>query len=210
MQECTEHLRLLGYSEACITLHQKKWSEYLLPYLQEKGIVFYSTEVGECYLKSVLPDLTPFSKRVLTRSVHILSSYLDTGVIPKNDCTGRGTSLTGKKVGEAARLFLKEQINRRRCETTVLKHRRNLSYFIVFLETRSKSKLSDIGEDDVVSFLSTSRNAIDRYFSLRLFLRFLSVQEYIQTDFEYVLSRNRYPKREKSCLPYIVPKKSNK
>lgn len=97
--------------------------------------------------------------------------------------------------------FLKEQINRRRCETTVLKHRRNLSYFIAFLETRSKSKFSDIGEDDVVSFLSTSRNAIDRYFSLRLFLRFLSVQEYIQTDFEYVLSRNRYPKREK--LPSI-------
>ena len=105
------------------------------------------------------------------------------------------------EIGEAARLFLKEQISKRRCETTVLKHHRNLSYFIMFLETRSKSKLSDIEEEDVVSFLSTSRNAIDRYFSLRLFLRFLSVQEYIQTDFEYVLSRNRYPKREK--LPSI-------
>ena len=34
IQECTEHLRFLGYSEDCITLHQKKWSEYLLPYLQ--------------------------------------------------------------------------------------------------------------------------------------------------------------------------------
>ena len=79
IQECTEHLRFLGYSEACITLHQKKWSEYLLPYLQEKDIVFYSTEAGECYLKSILSNLTPFSKRVLTRSVHILSAYLDTG-----------------------------------------------------------------------------------------------------------------------------------
>lgn len=38
------------------------------------------------------------------------------------------------EIGEAARLFLKEQISKRRCETTVLKHRRNLSYFIVFLE----------------------------------------------------------------------------
>lgn len=200
MQECTEHLRFLGYSEACITSHQKKWSEYLLPYLQEKGIVLYSTEVGECYLKSVLPDLTPFPRRVLTRSVHILSSYLNTGVIPKKIVQVEEHPLPGE-IGEAARLFLKEQISKRRCETTVLKHRRNLSYFIMFLETRSKSKLSDIEEEDVVSFLSTSRNAIDRYFSLRLFLRFLSVQEYIQTDFEYVLSRNRYPKREK--LPSI-------
>ena len=189
MQECTEHLRFLGYSEACITLHQKKWSEYLLPYLQEKGIVLYSTEVGECYLKSVLPDLTPFPRRVLTRSVHILSSYLNTGVIPKKIVQVEEHPLPGE-IGEAARLFLKEQISKRRCETTVLKHRRNLSYFIMFLETRSKSKLSDIEEEDVVSFLSTSRNAIDRYFSLRLFLRFLSVQEYIQTDFEYVLSQS--------------------
>ncbi len=92
-------------------------------------------------------------------------------------------------------------VNSRRNDITVLKHRRNLSYFIEFLETKSKSKLCDIGEDEIVTFLSTSRNARDRYSSIRLFLRFLAGKEYIQTDFEYVLSRNRYPKREK--LPSI-------
>ena len=180
IQECTEHLRFLGYSEACITLHQKKWSEYLLPYLQEKDIVFYSTEAGECYLKSVLSNLTPFSKRVLTRSVHILSAYLDTGIIPKRIVPIEEHPLPGE-IGEAAHLFLEELVNSRRNDITVLKHRRNLSYFI--------------------EFLSTSRNARDRYSSIRLFLRFLAGKEYIQTDFEYVLSRNRYPKREK--LPSI-------
>lgn len=200
IQECTEHLRFLGYSEACITLHQKKWSEYLLPYLQEKDIVFYSTEIGECYLKSVLSNLTPFSKRVLTRSVHILSAYLDTGIIPKRIVPIEEHLLPGE-IGDAAHLFLEELVNSRRNDITVLKHRRNLSYFIEFLETKSKSKLCDIGEDEIVTFLSTSRNARDRYSSIRLFLRFLAGKEYIQTDFEYVLSRNRYPKREK--LPSI-------
>ena len=130
IQECTEHLRFLGYSEACITLHQKKWSEYLLPYLQEKDIVFYSTEAGECYLKSVLSNLTPFSKRVLTRSVHILSAYLDTGIIPKRIVPIEEHPLPGE-IGEAAHLFLEELVNSRRNDITVLKHRRNLSYFNV-------------------------------------------------------------------------------
>lgn len=132
IQECTEHLRFLGYSEACITLHQKKWSEYLLPYLQEKDIVFYSTETGECYLKSVRSNLTPFSKRVLTRSVHILSAYLDTGIIPKRIVPIEEHPLPGE-IGEAAHLFLEELVNSRRNDITVLKHRRNLSYFIEFL-----------------------------------------------------------------------------
>ena len=50
IQECTEHLRFLGYSEACITLHQKKWSEYLLPYLQEKDIVFGGDKIGRAHV----------------------------------------------------------------------------------------------------------------------------------------------------------------
>lgn len=200
MQECTEHLRHLGYSDACISLHQKKWSEYLLPYLQKNGIVFYTTEIGENYLRSVAPDLTLSPKRVLTRSIHILSTYLETGDIPKMIVQIREHPLTGE-VGDAACLFLKELINKRRCETTVLKHRRNLSYFIVFLETKSKSKPVEIEEEDIVSFLSTSGNARDRYFTMRSFLRFLYSREYIQTDFEYIFSCNRYPKQEK--LPSI-------
>lgn len=56
------------------------------------------------------------------------------------------------EIGEAAHLFLEELINSRRNDITVLKHRRNLSYFIEFLETKSKSKLCDIGEDEIVTF----------------------------------------------------------
>ena len=57
MRECTEHLQYLGYSEACIVQHQKKWVEYVLPYLKEKGITNYSSDIGEGYLASILPTL---------------------------------------------------------------------------------------------------------------------------------------------------------
>lgn len=200
MQECTEHLQHLGYSDACIAQHQKKWAEYLLPYLQEKGITSYTSDIGEEYLESVLPSLPLFPKRVLTRSVHILSVYSETGQIPKRIVHLVEHPLIGE-VGEIAVLFLEEQISKRRSEFTVTKHRMNLSYFTIFLENKSKSKIVDIEEEDIISFLSTSRNAKDRYYTMRQFLGFLYVQKYTHTDFEYVLARNRFPRREK--LPSI-------
>lgn len=200
MQECTEHLQHLGYSDVCIAQHQKKWVEYLLPYLQKEGITFYTPDIGEKYLISVLPNLPLHAKRVLTRSVHILSVYMETGRIPKRIVHLVEHPLLGE-VGEIASLFLKEQISKRRSEFTVTKHRMNLSYFTIFLETKSKSKVVDIEEEDIISFLSTSRNAKDRYYTMRQFLRFLYERKYIQTDFEYVLGRNRFPRREK--LPSI-------
>ena len=56
-----------------------------------KSIVFYSCETGECYLKSVLLGLPPFPKQVVTRNVHILSGYLDSDIIHKEDSTNRKT-----------------------------------------------------------------------------------------------------------------------
>lgn len=200
MLECTEHLRYIGYSDACIIQHQRKWVEYLLPYLQKEGIRFYTPDIGEKYLESILPCLPLHSKRVLTRSIHVLSAYLETGKIPKRIVHLVEHPLLGE-VGEVATIFLEEQINKRRSELTVTKHRMNLSYFTIFLEIKSKSKIADIEETNILSFLSTSRNIKDRYYTMRQFLRFLYARKYIQTDFEYILAHNHFPRREK--LPSI-------
>lgn len=200
MQECIEHLQHLGYSDACITLHQKKWAEYLLPYLSEKGIIAYSCDIGEAYLESVLPSLPLFPKRVLSRSIHVLSVYLETGAIPKRIVHLVEHPLLGE-VGEAASIFLEDLINRRRNEHTITKHRRILSHFTVFLETKSKVKTADIEDSDILSFISASRNLRDRYCTMRLFCRFLYTQKYTSMDLEYIIAHNRFPKREK--LPSI-------
>lgn len=200
IRECTEHLHHLGYSDACITLHQKKWNEYLLPYLMEKGITNYSSDIGEEYLDSVLPALTPFPKRVLVRSVRVLSVYLETATIPKRIVHLVEYTLLGE-VGEAASAFLKELINRRRSELTIIKHRRTLSYFTLFLETKSKGKIVEIEDSDILFFISASSNLKDRYGTMRQFCRFLYVHKYTSIDLEYIIAHNRFPKREK--LPSI-------
>ena len=200
MQECIEHLQHLGYSDACIALHQKKWTEYLLPYLNEKGITNYSSNIGEEYLDSVLSTLSVQPKRVLTRSVHILSTYLETGSIPKRIVHLVEHPLPGE-VGEAALAFLENLTSKRRKEITIDKHRRILSHFIVFLEIKSKAKISDIEDSDILSFINTSINVKDRYHTMRLFCRFLYARKYTDIDLEYAIAHNRFPVREK--LPSI-------
>jgi integrase len=169
---------------------------YLLPYLESKGITDYSSDIGEKYLDSVLPVLTPQPKRVLTRSVHVLSAYLETGVIPKRIVHLVEYPLPGE-IGEAASAFLRDLMEKRRSELTITKHRRILSYFAIFLETKSKSRISDIEDSDILFFISTSKNVHDRYGTMRQFCRFLYVQKYTSIDLEYIIAHNRFPKREK-------------
>jgi integrase len=200
MQESMEHLRHLGYSDPCIALHQKKWDEYLLPYLAEKGITAYSSDIGEKYLESVLPSLPLFPKRVLTRSIHVLSAYLDTGAIPKRIVHLVEHPLLGE-IGEAASVFLESLINRRRSELTITKHRRILSHFTIFMEIKSEGKIAEVEDSDILFFISASRNLRDRYCTMRLFCRFLYLQKYTSMDLEYIIAHNRFLKQEK--LPSI-------
>ncbi|MBF0648175.1 tyrosine-type recombinase/integrase [Dysgonomonas sp. GY75] len=200
MRECTEHLQYLGYSEACIVQHQKKWIEYLLPYLEERGVVNYTPDIGEEYLDSILPTLALHSKRVLTRSVHILSAYLETGLIPKRIVHLVEHPLPGE-IGQAATIFLQNLVEMRRKEVTVDKYRRIFSYFIEYLELNNKAKITEIEESDILSFINTNRNFKDRYFVMRKFCQFLNTHKYTSKNLEYTLAGNHFPRREK--LPSI-------
>ncbi|WP_222430229.1 site-specific integrase [Gillisia sp. Hel_I_86] len=77
-----------------------------------------------------------------------------------------------------------------------------MSYFIAHLILRSIDQVSAIGEDDVLTFISSVQNCKDRYLNtIRLFCRFLYQQKYIDRNVEYVIGRNNYPLREK--LPSV-------
>jgi site-specific recombinase XerD len=106
------------------------------------------------------------------------------------------------ELGKVAIEFLRSQEKLRRSKLTIENHLRRLSYFIAHLTLSSVSHISDIGEDDVLNFISSVQNCKDRYLStIRLFCRFLYQQKYIDKNVEYVIGRNNYPTREK--LPSV-------
>jgi site-specific recombinase XerD len=201
IQECVEHLRSLEYSDACIGEHRRKWRDGILPYMKENGIPTYSSDIGEQYLLDATKRVAPSTARGRARNIHILSDYLENGLIARRIVHLVEYPLSGE-IGEVAQVFLQTLKSSRRSELTVGEHHRMLSYFISGMALKSKTEVKDIKEQDILDFVGSAQHCKDKHYNtIRLFCRFLYEQKYVDDNLEYVLVNNRFPKHEK--LPSV-------
>jgi site-specific recombinase XerD len=197
INQCEKHLRKLGYSQACIELHLRKWQQGIKPYMDENGLSEYNRDTGEQYLRIATHSQAQSTIRCKTRNIHILTEYLECETISKRIVPLVSYPLPGE-IGDIANLFLQEMQSSRRCEQTVQEHRRMLSYFIAGLSLKSKSRVNEITERNILDFIDSAQHCKDKHFNtMRLFCRFLYEQKYITENMEYILGRNNFPKREK-------------
>jgi len=200
IRDCVVFLRQEGYSKPRIKDYIRFWRDGIQGYMKKNSLGNYRPDIGESFLKG-MPLMSPSHMRAIRRSVHVLDDFLLHGKVRKRIVQYVHHELPGK-IGEFALEFLKYQENLRRSRLTIENHRRKLSYFITHLSLRSVGHISDIGEDDVLSFISSAQNCKDEYLNtIRLFCRFLYEQKYIDTDVVYVIGRNNYSIREK--LPSV-------
>jgi site-specific recombinase XerD len=201
IRQCLGHLGNLGYSDTCIGEHKRKWEDGILPYMKEKGLSLYSSDIGEQYLLSVTKSVAPSTARGRIRNIHILSDYLENESIAKRIVHLVEYPLPGE-IGKVSQVFLQSLNSLRRNELTVKEHRRMLSYFISCMALKSKTRVNEIEEQDVLAFISSAQYCKDKHYNtMRLFCRFLYEQKYINNNLEYVLGRNGFPVREK--LPSV-------
>lgn len=200
IRDCVVYLREEGYSEPRIKDYIRFWRDGIQGYMKKNSLGNYCPDIGESFLNG-MPTMSPSHMRAMRRSVHVLDDFLLLGKVRKRIVQYVHHELPGT-IGEIALEFLRSQENLRRSRLTIENHRRKLSYFIAHLSLRSVGHISDIGEDDVLSFISSAQNCKDGYLStIRLFCRFLYEQKYIDTNVEYVIGRNNYSIREK--LPSV-------
>jgi site-specific recombinase XerD len=198
---CENHLRKLGYSEACIEVHLRKWQQGIKQYMDENSISEYSRDIGEQYLHTATKHQAASTVRSKVRNIHILTEYFECKTIRKRIVPLVSYPLHGE-IGAVANLFLQEMQSSRRCELTVQEHHRMLSYFIAGLSLKSKSTVKEITERDILDFIDSAQHCKDKHFyTMRLFCRFLYEHKYITENMEYILGRNNFPKREK--LPSV-------
>ena len=198
--DCVVFLRQEGYSEPRIKDYLRYWRDGIQEYMKKNSLGNYRPTIGEDFLVS-MPKMSASHMRAIRRSVHVLDDFLLHGKVRKRIVRYVQHELPGK-IGEVALEFLRSQENLRRSKFTIENHRRRLSYFITHLTLRSVGHVSDMGEDDVLSFISSAQNCKDRYLgTIRLFCRFLYERKYINRNVEYVIGRNGYPVREK--LPSV-------
>ena len=201
IEKCVKHLQELGYSDACISVHQKRWKDGIIPYMEKCGASSYTPEVGEEYLRWATKDSAPSTKRARKRNIHVLSEYLEKGTIRKRIVHLVNHPLPGA-IGQVASEFLDTLRALRRSELTIENHRRMLSYFIAGLELKSVHKVEDIKEQYILDFIDVTPYAKDHhYYTMRLFCRFLYEKRYTGTNLGYVIEHNNFPHHEK--LPSV-------
>lgn len=200
IRDCVVYLREEGYSEPRIKDYHRFWRNGIQEYMDKNSLANYRDEIGKKFLSGI-PEMSGSNMRAIRRSVHVLDDFLLYGKVRKRIVQYVHHELPGE-LGKVALEFIDFQKRLRLSKPTLNKHRRILSYFITHLTFRSVNQVSAIGEDDVLTFISSVQNCKDRYLStIRLFCRFLYQQKYIDRNVEYVIGRNNYPKREK--LPSV-------
>lgn len=198
--ECVAYLREEGYSEPRIAHYQRLWRNGIEEYMNKNSLINFNATIGEDFLGSI-PRLSDSYMRAIRRSVHVLTDFLSYGKVRERIKQYVYHELPGK-IGEVAFEFIESQAKLRRSKLTLEEHQRILSYFISHLALKSIVHVSEIKEEEVLSFIASSQNCKDHWLSTtRMFCRFLYEQKHIDKDLEYVIGRNNYPKREK--LPSI-------
>ena len=200
IRECVAYLTEEGYSESRIALYQWQWLNGIEEYMNKNSLKNYNAAIGEDYLSSI-PLMSDRYMRLFRRNVHVLNDFLSYGIVRKRIVQYVHHELPGE-IGEVASKFIESQAKLRRSKLTLYEYQLILSYFINHLTLKSVNYVSDISEDDVLTFISSAQNSKNKYLNVtRLFCRFLYEQKYIDRNVEYIIGRNNFPQHEK--LPSV-------
>lgn len=202
IKACIAYLRNNGYTKRRITDYQSLWNNGIIQYMNYNSISNYNSDIGENFINTSLPDVCASQKRAYRRSVNVLTDYLTFGNIRSRIVPYSHYELSGE-IGEIANAHINLLVAKRRSETTLNEHRRILSYFIKHLSLKSISQISEVNEENVLSFLASAQNSKPNYLNtMRLFCRYLYEHKYLPRNIEYVLGRNHFPIREKLPSTY--------
>ncbi len=109
IEECVAYLQKNGFSENRIADYKGWWKKGVENYMKEHLLQLYDTEVGDNYIKS-LPDPTSYQYEKMRRSIGILSSFLQTGEVPKKTAPKVRHELPGE-IGQLAKNFSRQRKN---------------------------------------------------------------------------------------------------
>ncbi len=213
-----ERLQQLQYAPATINVFSRYWRE-LFAYAEEKQAQYFSTTLGEDYLREVChinvadgtqdPDLPRWKVNPPKRAVYLLADLQNSGSVlrklkekytPIPDC-----------FLEVTEHYYAICRNRYNGEETIRIKRFTVERFLIHLEQRGSRSIGDIREVDISSFLRTMtawapRTVSSAVCNLRQFLVFLHQEKYTGRDFSRFLPN--VPSGRGGRLPNVWPQES--
>lgn len=197
IEDCTAYFEQNCYTKQRIERYKSMWRNGICRYMSERGIKDYNCPIGEKFIRDNTSSKVTPGERDLIRSVTVLNEMQATGKVSKKTVHPITRRLTGE-IGEAVERFLQWLKELRRNPTTIKDHLLYLHRFIQYLDNNGIKLLGDIGQQHVLSFLSTrTNNKINVVSSLRMFFRYAHEERLLKTDLSYVLANYKWARREK-------------
>ena len=202
IEDCISYLRGERFSEHYILYYSRLWKSGIINFMERNSIVLYNEQVGNDFAHEVTTEKMIRKQRDMIRSVRILTDFLTTGTTRMAVRSIYEYELAGD-IGTVAKEYIQKEITEKRIKRgTIRRHQRNLDFFIKHVTGVACNSLSQITDDNVLSFVSSSVNCTSEVFNtMRGFLRYLHEQGYKEKDLSYVLGKGYRNAQEK--LPSV-------
>lgn len=208
--ELFNYLRVLSYSEKVIERYRAN-TKKIAAFMKKKDYKYYSSEVCEKYIKSIIGNgiyqSLKRSKKDKMRCANVLLEYQSTGSV-----LYRSVQKTYEFKGETGshmKRYLKYRLSQNISAKTIASDRIYLNRFNDYVRTHNIFKIAEIKKGDILGFIHTlsffNHGTIHcTLSSLRGFIKYLFVNNYIPIDLSYVIPKDNYKSNSKLPSTYSV------
>lgn len=200
VDQCKALMNEAGYSARTLATYNELWEWHLKPFMQQKRITMYTSEVGFDFLNSLPGDKLTLTNR-WRRVITIFDTVLQDGKIGRIKPQWVSFDMPGE-IGEIAKSFLAKKKSQLVSSITVQVYNRMLGRLISFLSIKEVTSLSKMSEPLLLEFLSSSQsNPSQRVMVVRGFCQYLVQEGLVPAHYGSLVQGYRFPIREK--LPSV-------
>lgn len=198
IKDCIYYFKSNSYSSSRIQVYSSLWKNGIIPFMNEKKLFIYTTDVGNQFIDSITQNTIPTTQvREKIRSVYVLNDFLTLGYVRKRRTIPVEHPLSGE-IGIQMQKHIQHLQFLRRSKITINRNKVYMHRLLVYLGREGIEHIDDIQEKHIWGFLSSAgtnnRHVIS---TLRVLFNFWNEQKISNRNLADFLIFYKSSKREK-------------
>lgn len=154
-KRCLQYLRNNSYSESTVQKIVSRWKNGINSYCRSNDLSDYYPDIGEKFLESISTQrISKCYYNDYLKSIRVLDDILLFGKINSHKATSKEYDFIGI-IGTEMLKFIKYMKERNLRPYTITEYKRILSAFLDVLKINGVTRVEDISEDTVVSYIDS-------------------------------------------------------
>lgn len=198
IERCIKYFQDNCYSEHRISKYRSLWRTGIVSYMSEHDIELYSPSVGRDFTATChFNGTVRHQEREKIRSVQVLDDMLLLGFIRKRCLAPVCHALYGE-IGQEMEKLIAHLTDLRRSKTTIKEYRLYLSEFLAHLDALGVSRVGDIADRHILTFVSSHpTNKVNIVSALRVLFRFWKEKHIVDGRFDDLFDTYKMHRKER-------------